>query len=40
MVMNGQGTDNDKLLVKGMNIFKQGGLISKNPIERFKNGGV
>lgn len=37
MIMNGQGTDNDKLLVKGMNIFKQGGqLISRNPIERFK----
>lgn len=37
MVMNGQGTDNDKLLVKGMNIFKQGGqLISKDPIKRFK----
>jgi hypothetical protein len=37
MVMNGQGTDNDKLLVKGMGLFKQGGqLISKDPIKRFK----
>ena len=38
MIMNGQGTDNDKLLVRGMNIFKQGGLlVSKNPVTRFKN---
>lgn len=39
MVMNGQGTDNDKLLVKGMNIFKQGGLLlpSRNPVIRFRN---
>ena len=37
MVMNGQGTDNDKLLVKGTGLFKQGGqLISKNPVKRFK----
>lgn len=39
MVMNGQGTDNDKLLVKGMNIFKRGGLLlpSRNPVIRFRN---
>ena len=36
-VMNGQGDDNDKLLVEKMELFKQGGqLISNNPIQRFK----
>lgn len=41
MVLNNTADDNDKLLVKGMGLFKQGGqLISKDPIKRFKNGGV
>ena len=38
MVMNGQGTDEDKAIVKGMGLFKVGGqLVSRNPITRFKN---
>lgn len=37
MVLNGQGTDTDRAIVSGMGIFKKGGLISKNPIKRFKN---
>lgn len=39
MVLNNTANDNDKLLVKGMNIFKQGGLLfpSKNPVIRFRN---
>ena len=38
MVMNGQGTDEDKALVQSMGIFKKGGqLPSRNPITRFKN---
>ena len=36
MVLNNTADDNDKLLVKGMGLFKKGGLISKSPIERFK----
>lgn len=38
MVMNGQGTDEDKALVQSMGIFKKGGnmLPSRNIIERFK----
>lgn len=36
MVMNGQGTDIDRAIVSGMGIFKKGGLISRNPIKRFK----
>ena len=40
IVMNGQGTDTDRAIVSGMGIFKKGGLISKNPIKRFKNGGI
>lgn len=41
MVLNNTADDNDKLLVKGMGLFKQGGqLISKDPIKRFKNGGI
>ena len=37
MVLNNTADDNDKLLVKGMGLFKQGGqLISKNPVKRFK----
>lgn len=37
MVINGRGTDNDKLLVKGMGLFKQGGqLVSRNSVGRFK----
>lgn len=41
MIMNGQGTDNDKLLVKGMGLFKQGGqLPSRNIIERFKQKNI
>lgn len=36
MVMNGQGTDTDRAIVSGMGIFKKGGLISRNPIKRFK----
>lgn len=36
MVLNGQGTDTDRAIVSGMGIFKKGGLISKNPIQRFK----
>lgn len=36
--MNGQGTDEDKAIVKGMGLFKTGGqLVSRNPIIRFKN---
>ena len=37
MVMNGQGTDTDRAIVSGMGIFKNGGLISRNPIQRFKS---
>ena len=38
MVMNGQGTDEDKAIVKAMGLFKQGGqLVSRNPIKRFKS---
>ena len=38
MVMNGQGTDEDRAIVKAMGIFKQGGLLpSRNIIKRFKN---
>lgn len=37
MVLNGQGTDTDRAIVSGMGIFKKGGLISKNPIKRFKS---
>ena len=38
MVLNGQGTDEDKALVQSMGIFKKGGqLPSKNPITRFRN---
>lgn len=38
MVLNGQGTDEDKALVQSMGIFKKGGqLPSRNPITRFKN---
>ena len=38
MILNGQGTDDDKALVQSMGIFKQGGnmLPSRNIIERFK----
>lgn len=37
MVLNNTADDNDKLLVKGMKLFKQGGqLVSRKPIERFK----
>ena len=36
MVMNGQGTDTDRAIVSGMGILKKGGLISRNPIKRFK----
>ena len=37
MVINGQGTDEDKAIVKDMGLFKQGGqLISRNPVKRFK----
>lgn len=37
MVLNGQGTDTDRAIVSGMGIFKKGGLISRNPINRFKS---
>ena len=39
MIMNGQGTDEDKAVVQGMGIFKRGGNIlpSRDPITRFKN---
>lgn len=38
MVLNGQGTDEDKALIQSMGIFKKGGqLPSRNPITRFKN---
>ena len=38
MILNGQGTDEDKALVQGMGIFKKGGqLPSRNPITRFRN---
>ena len=38
MVLNNTADDNDKLLVKGMGLFKKGGqLLSRNPVERFKN---
>lgn len=38
MVLNGQGTDEDKALTQSMGIFKKGGqLPSRNIIERFKN---
>ena len=38
MILNGQGTDDDKALVQSMEIFKQGGnmLPSRNIVERFK----
>lgn len=38
MVLNGQGTDEDKALIQSMGIFKKGGqLPSRNIVERFKN---
>jgi hypothetical protein len=38
MLLNNTADDNDKLLVKGMGLFKKGGqLLSRNPVERFKN---
>ena len=38
MIMNGQGTDEDKAIVQGMGLFKKGGqLPSRNTVERFKN---
>ena len=38
MILNGQGTDQDKALVQSMGIFKKGGqLPSRNPITRFRN---
>lgn len=38
MVLNGQGTDEDKTLIQSMGIFKKGGqLPSRNIVERFKN---
>lgn len=38
MVLNGQGTDEDKALVQSMGIFKKGGqLLSRNIVKRFKN---
>ena len=38
MVLNGQGTNEDKALVQSMGIFKKGGqLPSRNPITRFRN---
>lgn len=38
MVMNGQGTDEDKAIVKAMGLFKQGGILpSRNIVKRFKN---
>jgi hypothetical protein len=38
MVLNGQGTDEDKALIQSMEIFKKGGqLPSRNPVTRFKN---
>ena len=38
MVLNGQGTDEDKALVQSMGIFKKGGILpSRNPITRFRN---
>lgn len=38
MILNGQGTDEDKALVQSMGIFKKGGqLPSRNPITRFRN---
>ena len=38
MVLNGQGTDEDKALIQSMRIFKKGGqLPSRNIVERFKN---
>lgn len=41
MVLNNTANDNDKLLVKGMGLFKQGGqLISKSPIKRFKSNRI
>lgn len=37
MVMNGQGTDDDKAIVQGMGLFKKGGILpSRNPVVRFK----
>ena len=37
MVMNGQGTDEDKAVVKAMGLFKQGGqLVFRDPVKRFK----
>lgn len=37
MILNGQGADTDRSIISGMGIFKKGGLISKNPIQRFKS---
>lgn len=38
MVLNGQGTDEDRALVQSMGIFKKGGqLPSRNIVKRFKN---
>jgi len=35
--MNGQGTDEDKAVVKAMGLFKQGGqLVFRDPVKRFK----
>ena len=37
IILNGQGTDEDRAIVQGMNLFKQGGqLPSRNIVERFK----
>jgi hypothetical protein len=37
MVLNGQGTDEDKSLIQSMGIFKKGGTLpSRNIVERFK----
>ena len=38
MIMNGQGTDEDRTIVEGMGLFKIGGqLVSRNPVKRFKS---
>lgn len=38
MVLNGQGTDEDKALIQSMGIFKKGGTLpSRNIVERFKS---
>lgn len=38
MILNGQGTDEDKALVQSMGIFKKGGqLPSRNIVKRFRN---